>query len=172
MILDKALTLDLEHFEDSEFYDRLTRARREASQRPLSLVMRSFTLVQNLVSLVSFSVLLFTFSPWAVLLLVVAGLPGFVAETKFSNDAFRLFRWRSSERRMQAYLETVIAREDHAKEVKLYALGQAAAGSLQVTFTRSCLRRSASLSSAATAGVSHWDCWRLPRCTAATAGWQ
>jgi ATP-binding cassette, subfamily B, bacterial len=124
MILDKALTLDLEHFEDSEFYDRLTRARREASQRPLSLVMRSFSLVQNLVSLASFGALLFTFSPWAVLLLVLAGLPGFFAEAKFSSDAFRLFRWRSSERRMQAYLETVIAREDHAKEVKLYALGK------------------------------------------------
>ena len=124
MILDKALTLDLEHFEDSEFYDRLTRARREASQRPLSLVLRSFSLVQNLVSLASFSVLLFHFSPWAVLLLVCAGLPGFVAETRFSNDAFRLFRWRSAERRMQAYLETVIAREDHAKEVKLFALGR------------------------------------------------
>jgi ATP-binding cassette, subfamily B, bacterial len=124
MILEKALTLDLEHFEDSEFYDRLTRARREASARPLSLVMRSFSLAQNLVSLVSFGVLLLSFSPWAVLLLVAAGLPGFVAETRFSNDAFRLFRWRSSERRMQAYLETVIAREDHAKEVKLYALGR------------------------------------------------
>jgi ATP-binding cassette subfamily B protein len=123
MILDKALTLDLEHFEDSEFYDRLTRARREASQRPLSLVMRCFSLVQNLVSLISYAVLLFGFSGWAVLLLVAAGLPGFVAETKFSNDAFRLFRWRSAERRMQAYLETVIAREDHAKEVKLYGLG-------------------------------------------------
>jgi ATP-binding cassette subfamily B protein len=123
MILDKALTLDLEHFEDPEFYDRMLRARREASQRPLSLVMRSFSLAQNIVSLVSFALLLFTFSPWAVVLLVIAGLPGFVAETKFSNDAFRLFRWRSSERRMQAYLETVVAREDHAKEVKLYALG-------------------------------------------------
>jgi ATP-binding cassette, subfamily B, bacterial len=124
MILDKALTLDLEHFEDSEFYDRLTRARREASARPLSLVMRSFSLVQNCVSLISFAVLLFGFSPWAVLLLLLAGLPGFVAETKFSNEAFRLFRWRSTERRMQAYLETVLAREDHAKEVKLYSLGR------------------------------------------------
>ena len=38
MILAKALTLDLRHFEDSEFYDKLTRARREASSRPLSLV--------------------------------------------------------------------------------------------------------------------------------------
>ena len=123
MILDKALTLDLEHFEDSEFYDRLTRARREASQRPLSLVMRSFSLVQNVVSLVSYGVLLLGFSPWAVVLLIAAGLPGFVAEARFSGDAFRLFRWRSAERRMQLYLETVLAREDHAKEVKLYGLG-------------------------------------------------
>ena len=37
MILEKALTLQLAHFEDSEFYDKLTRARREASSRPLSL---------------------------------------------------------------------------------------------------------------------------------------
>jgi ATP-binding cassette subfamily B protein len=124
MILEKALTLDLEHFEDSEFYDRLTRARREASMRPLSLVQRSFTLAQNLVSLASFGVLLWQFSPYAVLLLLLAGLPGFIAETRFSNEAYRLFRWRSPERRMQAYLETVIAREDHAKEVKLYALGR------------------------------------------------
>lgn len=124
LILEKALTLDLEHFEDSEFYDRLTRARREASARPLSLVQRCFTLAQNLVSLASFGVLLWQFSPWAVLLLLLAGLPGFIAETRFSNEAYRLFRWRSPERRMQAYLETVIAREDHAKEVKLYALGR------------------------------------------------
>jgi ATP-binding cassette subfamily B protein len=124
MILEKALTLDLEHFEDSEFYDRMTRARREASARPLSLVQRTFALAQNLVSLVSFGVLLWQFSPWAVGVLLLAGLPGFVAEARFSNEAFRLFRWRSSERRMQAYLETVIAREDHAKEVKLYGMGQ------------------------------------------------
>ncbi|MGC4030090.1 MAG: ABC transporter ATP-binding protein [Steroidobacteraceae bacterium] len=124
MILEKALQLDLEHFEDSEFYDRLTRARREASARPLSMVVRSFGLAQNLVQLASFAVLLVHFSPWAVLLLVFAGLPGFIAEARFSNEAFRLFRWRSAERRMQAYLETVIAREDHAKEVKLFALGR------------------------------------------------
>jgi len=55
--------------------------------------------------------------------LLLAGLPAFVAEAKFSGDAFRLFRWRSPETRMQIYLETVIAREDHAKEVKLYGLG-------------------------------------------------
>jgi ATP-binding cassette subfamily B protein len=123
MILEKALTLELRHFEDSEFYDKLTRARREASTRPLSLVMRSFGLVQNAIALASYGVLLAQFSPWAVLVLVIAGLPSFVAEAKFSGDAFRLFRWRSPETRMQMYLETVLAREDHAKEVKLFGLG-------------------------------------------------
>ena len=123
MILEKALTLELQHFEDSEFYDKLTRARREASSRPLSLVIRTFGLVQNGISLVSYGTLLIHFSPWAVAVLLLAGLPAFVAEAKFSGDAFRLFRWRSPETRMQMYLETVLAREDHAKEVKLYNLG-------------------------------------------------
>ena len=123
MILEKALTLQLAHFEDSEFYDKLTRARREASSRPLSLVNRTFGLVQNGISLVSYAGLLIGFSPWAVVILIVGGLPAFVAEAKFSGDAFRLFRWRSPETRKQMYLETVLAREDSAKEVKLFQLG-------------------------------------------------
>ena len=123
MILEKALTLELTHFEDSEFYDKLTQARREASSRPLSLVTRTFGLVQNAISLTSYAVLLFAFSPWAVAILVGAGLPSFFAEAKFSGDAFRLFRWRSPDTRMQMYLETVIAREDGVKEVKLFQLG-------------------------------------------------
>jgi len=123
MILEKALTLKLAHFEDSEFYDKLTRARREASTRPLSLVTRTFGLVQNGISLVSYAVLLVNFSPWTVLILLAGGIPEFLAEAKFSGDKFRLFRWRSPETRMQMYLETVLAREDYAKEVKLFRLG-------------------------------------------------
>ena len=123
MILEKALTLELAHFENSDFYDKLTRARREASSRPLSLVMRTFGLAQNGVSLVSYATLLINFSPWAVAVLILAGLPAFLAEAKFSGDAFRLFLWRSPETRMQLYLETMLAREDHAKEVKLFGLG-------------------------------------------------
>lgn len=123
MILEKAMTLELTHFEDSEFYDKLTQARREASSRPLSLVTRTFGLVQNAISLTSYAVLLLAFSPWAVVILIGAGLPSFFAEAKFSGDAFRLFRWRSSDTRMQMYLETVIAREDGVKEVKLFQLG-------------------------------------------------
>jgi len=123
MILEKALTLDLAQFEDSEFYDKLQRARREASSRPLSLVMRSFALIQQIIALVSFSILIAQFSIWAMALLIMAGLPAFIAEAKFSGDAFRLFRFRAPESRLQNYLEIVLAREDHAQEVKLFGLG-------------------------------------------------
>ena len=123
LILEKALQMSLPQFEDSDFYDRLTRARREASTRPLGLVLRLYGLLQHAVSLLSYGAILLAFSPWAVALLAVGGLPGFLAEARFSGEAFRLFSWRAPETRQQAYLEVLVAREDHAKEVSLYQLG-------------------------------------------------
>ncbi|MEH2391690.1 MAG: ABC transporter ATP-binding protein [Nostoc sp.] len=124
LILEKALTLDLRQFEDSEFYDKLTNARREASVRPLSLVSRTFGLVQNALSLITYGILLINFSVWAVLVLILAAMPVFIAETKFAGEAFRLFSWRASETREQHYLENLLAREDFVTEVKLYQLGE------------------------------------------------
>jgi ATP-binding cassette, subfamily B, bacterial len=124
MILEKALTLELAHFEDSEFYDKLTRARREASSRPLSLVIKTFDLIRNMISLLTIATFLFQFSPYAVLLLITAGIPAFIAEAKFSGEAFRIYRRRSAERRMQLYLEMVLTREDGVKEVRLLDLGK------------------------------------------------
>ena len=123
LILEKALTLDLAHFEDSEFYDKMNQARNEASLRPLSLVTRTFGLIQNALSLVTYGGLLLKFSIWAVVVLFVAALPSFIAETRFAGQAFRLFGWRSPVTRQQHYLETLIAREDYAMEVQLYQLG-------------------------------------------------
>ncbi|WP_392536003.1 ABC transporter ATP-binding protein [Nostoc sp. C117] len=124
LILEKALTLDLRQFEDSEFYDKLTNARREASVRPLSLVNRTFGLVQNALSLITYGILLVNFSVWAVVVLILAAMPVFIAETKFAGEAFRLFSWRAPETRQQHYLENLLAREDFATEVKLYQLGK------------------------------------------------
>ena len=124
MILEKALTLELAHFEDAEYYDKLVRARREASSRPLSLVIKTFDLLRDIIALVTIGIFLFQFSAWAVLLLAAAGIPAFIAEAKFSGEAFRIHRRRSAERRMQIYLEMVLTREDGVKEVKLLQLGK------------------------------------------------
>jgi ATP-binding cassette subfamily B protein len=122
-ILERSIALELRHFEDPEFYDKLTRARREASSRPVSLVTESFSLVQNLLTLVGYGALLLRYSPWAVLVLLVATVPATIAEMRYSKTAFRLRNWRSPESRRLMYLEYVLANDEHAKEVKLFGLG-------------------------------------------------
>jgi ATP-binding cassette subfamily B protein len=136
MILEKALTLELSQFEDSEFYDKLNRARQEASSRPLGLVNATFSLARNAISLIGYAALLVQFSVWAVIVLVLAGIPVFLSEVKFSGEKFRVFRWRSQERRMLMYLEIVLAREDHAKEVQLFNLGERLLGRYRDIFRK------------------------------------
>lgn len=123
-ILEKALTLELSHFEDPEVYDRLTRARREASARPISVVLDTFQIVQNAVTLAGYVVLIASYSGWIVLGLVAATIPATVAEVKFGAAAFRLRNWRSPDARRLNYLEHVLANDEYAKEVKVFGFGR------------------------------------------------
>ena len=122
-ILQKATMLELVHFEDPKFYDQLTRARREASVRPISLVRRVFSIGQALLTLAGYVALLVGYSGWVVLGLVVATIPATAAEVRFGTLAFRLRNWRSPESRKLLYLEYVLSNDEHAKEVKLFGLG-------------------------------------------------
>jgi ATP-binding cassette subfamily B protein len=123
-ILEKAQTLELAHFEDPEFYDQLTRARREASSRPLSVVTGLLQVGQNAITLAGYIVVLVKFSPLAVVALVLAGFPATLVEVRYSNQAFRLRNHRAPENRRVAYLEHVLANDEHAKEVKALGLGR------------------------------------------------
>ena len=123
MILEKAATLELRHFEDADFYDKMQNARREASIRPLSMALETASLLQQFLILVSYAALLVRLSPWSVLLIVIASVPSFVAEAKFSGESFRLNTWRAPEGRRQNYLEWILTRDSHVKEVKLFNLG-------------------------------------------------
>ncbi len=123
MILEKATQLELKHFENAAFYDKMQNARREASSRPLSLVLEIASLVQQLIILATYAVLLARLSPWSVLVIVAASLPSFIAEAKLSGESFRLNTWRAPEGRRQNYLEWILTRDSHVKEVKLFGLG-------------------------------------------------
>ncbi|MGV8920063.1 MAG: ABC transporter ATP-binding protein [Pseudomonas sp.] len=136
MILEKAQNLSLQQFENSEFYDKLVRVRREASTRPLALVTKSLGLTQNLISLISFGVLLVHFSPWALAILVLGALPVFFAEAHFSGNAFRLFTRRAPETRHQTYIETLLSHEGYIKEVKLFGFAPLLLQRYRETFER------------------------------------
>jgi ATP-binding cassette, subfamily B, bacterial len=121
-ILEKATRLALPDFEDSELYDRMTRARREASSRPLALVSDAFGFVQNALTLAGYLALLVGYGGWVAALLLLSTVPATLVEVKFSKEQFKLRNWRSPESRKLLYLEHALASDEHAKEIRLFDL--------------------------------------------------
>jgi ATP-binding cassette subfamily B protein len=122
LVLNKAATLGLRHFEDSQTYDRLTRARAEASSRPLSLLQQHLQLFRNGIVVLGYLALLTRFSGWMALGLLATAAPAFAAEARFSNTVFELRNRRSPERRRLGYLEWLLTVDRHYKELKLFRL--------------------------------------------------
>ncbi|MFP2904753.1 ABC transporter ATP-binding protein [Pyxidicoccus sp. 3LFB2] len=135
-ILKKALELELRHFEDSDTYDKMQNARREANSRPLSLVMQAFSIVRNGITLSTFAALLIALSPWSVVVLVAASIPAFIAEARLAAEGFRLYSWRAPEGRKLNYLEWILTRDNHVKEVKLFGLGPLVLGRYRSLFQK------------------------------------
>lgn len=122
-ILRKTLTLQLKHFQDPAFYDQLTRARREASYRPLALTSEGLNLLSALVTLLGFVALLLSFSPISVGVLLLAAFPAALAELRFSRLTYELRNRTAAQSRRLHYLEYVLASDEHAKEVMAHGLG-------------------------------------------------
>ncbi len=123
-IIAKALTLDLSFFEHPEFYDRLQNARREGGYKPTELINDTFQIVQNSITMISFAVLLLRFSPWLVVILLATSIPAFIAETRFSEQGFRLLTRRAPETRQINYLARLLTEDGAVKEIKLFNLGE------------------------------------------------
>ena len=120
-IIKKTGQMELSDLEDSEFYDKLERARRQTSNR-ISLLSDLLSQAQSLITIGSLIVGLIVFEPWLVLLLVLAIIPSLINELKFTKESYGLaFRW-SPERRELDYLRYVGASDVTAKEVKLFGL--------------------------------------------------
>ena len=124
LIIRKALALDLSYFEDADFYDQLQNARREADRRGLQIVVQSFGLVQNLITLASFALLLIRFSPLLTLILFCATIPTFIAQNRFAQLNFRILSWRAPERRKMTYYEHLLTVDSNVKEIKLFGVGE------------------------------------------------
>lgn len=120
-LIHHAATLDLYQFEDSEFYDKLERARRQTNSRTV-LMSQVLTQIQNIITIAFFAAGLIAFKPILILILVVAILPSFLGETKFSADSYSLTRSWTPQRRELDYLRYIGASDQTAKEVKVFGL--------------------------------------------------
>ena len=120
-LMRHAATLDLEHFEDPDFYDRLQRARRQTMGR-VALLGTLLQIGQQALTLLTLLAALVAYNVWLLVILVVAILPSFLGETHYAGITYSLmFRW-TPERRELDYLRYVAASDATAKEVKLFGL--------------------------------------------------
>ncbi|HZU30315.1 MAG TPA: ABC transporter ATP-binding protein, partial [Candidatus Angelobacter sp.] len=121
LLISHAAKLDLSNFEDPAFYDRLERAQRQTTGR-IGLLTQLLSVSQDLVTLISLAAAVFIYSPWLLLLLLLAVIPGFLSETHFSALEYSLFYRMTPERRQLDYLRSLSAGDKTAKEVQIFGL--------------------------------------------------
>jgi len=120
-LMEHAAELDLQHFEDPGFYDRLERARRQTVGR-IALLSQLLGLAQDGLTLLTLTGTLLAFSPLLFALLVVAVIPSFLGETHYAALGYSLLYQWTPERRKLDYYRYVAATDKTAKEVKLFGL--------------------------------------------------
>jgi ATP-binding cassette, subfamily B, bacterial len=120
-VMKHASQLDLIAYEDPVFYDRLERARVQATDR-LGMIQSIGRLVQQVITTISLSVSILLFSPWLLLLLIVGVLPAFLGESHFALLGYAKNFRQTPVRRQLDYLRVLGGSREAAKELKLFGL--------------------------------------------------
>jgi ATP-binding cassette, subfamily B, bacterial len=120
-VMEHAAGLDLLAYEDPVFYDRLERARVQATDR-LYMIQAIGRLIQQVITTITLSISIMVFSPWLLLLLVVGVIPAFVGETHFAFLGYAKNFRQTPIRRQLDYLRILGGSKEAAKELKLFGL--------------------------------------------------
>ena len=124
LIIRKAISLDLQFFENPIFYDTLQNARRQADVSALNIVNATLQMLQQVITLISLVALLLRFSPWLAVIVFVTAIPAFLSQSQYAERAFRAVSRRAPEARLLNYLEALLTGNDTVKEIKLFGLGE------------------------------------------------
>ncbi len=120
-VMNHAASLDLMAYEDPVFYDRLERARVQATDR-LVMIQAIGRLVQQAITTITLSVSIMLFSPWLMLLLIAGVLPAFLGESHFALLGYAKNFRQTPMRRQLDYLRVLGGSKEAAKELKLFGL--------------------------------------------------
>src|ERR1700757_2505316 len=120
-VMEHAASLDVLAYEDPIFYDRLERARVQATDR-LYMIQAIGRLIQQVITTVTLSVQIMLFSPWLLLLLVAGVIPAFIGETHFAFLGYAKNFRQTPIRRQLDYLRILGGSKEAAKELKLFGL--------------------------------------------------
>ncbi|WP_225036110.1 ABC transporter ATP-binding protein [Winogradskyella sp. SM1960] len=120
-IIKKTNQINISLLEDSEFYDKLERARTQTTGR-VALMSNVLGQAQSAISIATLVAGLIYFEPYLIILLVLSIIPSFINEVRFSQRQYSLARSWTSERRELDYLRFIGANDKTAKEIKLFGL--------------------------------------------------
>jgi len=119
----KSLEIDLEYYENSQYYDTLHRAQQDAPTRPRAILEALLQIGQNSLSLLAIVGVLWWLHWAIVFVLLAAAIPGFVLRLRYADKLYRWRRHRTPTERQAWYLNWMLTRDTHAKEIRLFDLG-------------------------------------------------
>ncbi len=119
----KSVTVDMEYYENPDYYDTLHMAQQEAPYRPNQVVSALTQLLHNSISLGAMLVLLMRFHWSVILFLLPAAAPAVLAKAKFSKHLYDLREKQATVEREASYYSWMLIGQHHAKEVRLFGLG-------------------------------------------------
>ena len=122
-VMKHAAELDLIAYEDPVFYDRLERARVQATDR-LGMIQQIGRLIQLMITTITMSVTIIVYSPWLMLLLIAGVLPAFLGESHFAFLGYAKNFRQTPVRRQLDYLRLLGGSKEAAKELKLFGLSK------------------------------------------------
>lgn len=123
MVMEHANRLDLQFFENPQFYDALQQAQREATRRPVAMVEQLFGLVRSAITFGSMIALMASLGWLVAVAALLAPIPSFIASSRFGWQGYQLSRRQSPDRRRMSYYLDLLTKDTYNKEVKLFGLG-------------------------------------------------
>src|SRR5487761_705650 len=120
-VIEHASKLDITAFENPDFYDRLERAKAQATDR-IAMIQMVGTLIQLVLTTISLSLLIAKYSPWLLLLLIAGTIPALLGESHFAFLGYAKNFMQTPLRRKMDYLRDVGGSKEAAKELKLFGL--------------------------------------------------
>ena len=120
-VMEHASRLDLASYEDPVFYDKLERARVQATDR-IAMIQAIGAVIQQIIAAVTLSLSILYFSPWLLAVLVIAVVPAFLGESHFAFLGYSLNISQTPTKRQLDYLRVLGASKESAKELKLFGL--------------------------------------------------
>jgi ATP-binding cassette, subfamily B, bacterial len=120
-IMQHSSSIDLTNYEDATFYDKMERARVQATDR-VSMIQETGRLVQQFVGAIGFGGVILAYSKSILLVLFVCVIPAFVGETHFAFRTYWLSFRQTPRKRKLDYLRALGSSRETAKEMKLFGL--------------------------------------------------